>query len=67
MTQASEPIVDAKTDLRETSTPKGALRYYDCGPGSGPVLLFLHGSGPGVTGWRNFRGILPRSPNTSAA
>jgi pimeloyl-ACP methyl ester carboxylesterase len=23
------------------------------------VLLFLHGSGPGVTGWRNFRGILP--------
>ncbi|ORW30685.1 alpha/beta hydrolase [Mycobacterium paraense] len=41
------------------STPKGALRYYDCGPSSGPVLLFLHGSGPGVTGWRNFRGILP--------
>jgi pimeloyl-ACP methyl ester carboxylesterase len=23
------------------------------------VLLFLHGSGPGVTGWRNFRGVLP--------
>ncbi|OBG99263.1 alpha/beta hydrolase [Mycobacterium sp. E3251] len=46
-------------DLREISTPKGALRYYDCGPESAPVLLFLHGSGPGVTGWRNFRGILP--------
>ncbi|WP_416362146.1 alpha/beta fold hydrolase [Mycobacterium sp.] len=46
-------------DLREVSTPAGALRYYDGGPESGPVLLFLHGSGPGVTGWRNFRGILP--------
>jgi len=46
-------------DLREISTKKGALRYYDTGNESGPVLLFLHGSGPGVTGWRNFRGILP--------
>ena len=52
-------IVDAKNDLREVSTPKGALRYYDSGPDSGSVLLFLHGSGPGVTGWRNFRGVLP--------
>ncbi|OBH29247.1 alpha/beta hydrolase [Mycobacterium sp. E342] len=49
----------AQHDLREISTPKGALRYYDTGPESAPVLLFLHGSGPGVTGWRNFRGILP--------
>ncbi|HTM85100.1 MAG TPA: alpha/beta fold hydrolase [Mycobacterium sp.] len=46
-----------ETDLREISTPAGALRYYD--EGDGPVLLFLHGSGPGVTGWRNFRGVLP--------
>lgn len=39
------------------------MRYYDTGdsgaPDSAPVLLFLHGSGPGVTGWRNFRGVLP--------
>ena len=49
----------AEHDLREISTPKGALRYYDHGPDSSPVLLFLHGSGPGVTGWRNFRGVLP--------
>jgi pimeloyl-ACP methyl ester carboxylesterase len=49
-------------DLREISTETGALRYYDCGPDSGgaSVLLFLHGSGPGVTGWRNFRGVLPK-------
>ncbi|MUL65620.1 alpha/beta hydrolase [Mycobacterium sp. CBMA 234] len=45
------------SELKEVQTDRGALRYYD--EGSGPVLLFLHGSGPGVTGWRNFRGILP--------
>jgi len=47
-------------DLREIATERGALRYYDSGGSdSRPVLLFLHGSGPGVTGWRNFRGVLP--------
>lgn len=44
-------------ELREITTSAGVLRYYDTG--DGPALLFLHGSGPGVTGWRNFRGILP--------
>lgn len=43
--------------VREIQTSAGALRYYDVG--SGPTVLFLHGSGPGVTGWRNFRGVLP--------
>ena len=42
--------------LREVSTDKGVLRYHEAG--SGPDLLLLHGSGPGVTGWRNFRGNL---------
>jgi len=45
------------SDLKEVQTDRGTLRYYDEGDGS--PLLFLHGSGPGVTGWRNFRGILP--------
>jgi pimeloyl-ACP methyl ester carboxylesterase len=45
------------SDLKDVQTERGTLRYYD--EGSGPTLLFLHGSGPGVTGWRNFRGILP--------
>ena len=58
MANSSEATV-VEQDLREIDTPKGALRYYDCGSDSSPVLLFLHGSGPGVTGWRNFRGILP--------
>ena len=42
--------------LREITTDKGSLRYHEAG--EGPVLLLLHGSGPGVTGWRNFRGNL---------
>ena len=42
--------------LREITTDKGTLRYHETG--EGPVLLLLHGSGPGVTGWRNFRGNL---------
>jgi pimeloyl-ACP methyl ester carboxylesterase len=42
--------------LREMSTDAGVLRYHEAG--NGAPLLLLHGSGPGVTGWRNFRGIL---------
>lgn len=38
---------------RELATDKGVLRYHEAG--SGPPLLLLHGSGPGVTGWRNYR------------
>ncbi|MFD0853892.1 alpha/beta fold hydrolase, partial [Actinomadura adrarensis] len=50
----TEPSYD-KT-LRELTTEQGVLRYHEVG--EGPPLLFLHGSGPGVTGWRNFRGNL---------
>ncbi|MFC0862126.1 alpha/beta fold hydrolase [Sphaerimonospora cavernae] len=41
---------------RELATDQGVLRYHEAG--EGPPLLLLHGSGPGVTGWRNFRGNL---------
>ncbi|MGA9493757.1 MAG: alpha/beta fold hydrolase, partial [Mycobacterium sp.] len=44
--------------LREITTDAGVLRYHEAGPADGPPLLLLHGSGPGVTGWRNFRGVL---------
>jgi len=57
VTRSSEVAAAAEQDLREIAVPAGVLRYYDAG--EGPTLLFLHGSGPGVTGWRNFRGVLP--------
>lgn len=39
--------------LRELETDSGVLRYHEAG--EGPPLLLLHGSGPGVSGWRNYR------------
>ncbi len=35
----------------------GSIHYHEAG--SGPDLLMIHGSGPGVTGWANFEGNLP--------
>lgn len=46
-----------ESTLREVATDSGALRYHEAG--DGPPLVMLHGSGPGVTGWRNYRGVLP--------
>ncbi|WP_168704809.1 alpha/beta fold hydrolase [Gordonia paraffinivorans] len=43
--------------LLELPTENGVLRYREAGEGE--PLLLLHGSGPGVTGWRNFRGNVP--------
>jgi pimeloyl-ACP methyl ester carboxylesterase len=56
-TSNSAAGLDLDDSLREITTPAGVLRYYDVG--AGPPLVFLHGSGPGVTGRRNFRGVLP--------
>lgn len=33
-------------------TPSGRVHYNEAG--EGPVIIFLHGSGPGATGWSNF-------------
>jgi 4,5:9,10-diseco-3-hydroxy-5,9,17-trioxoandrosta-1(10),2-diene-4-oate hydrolase len=33
------------------------LHYHEAG--TGPALVLLHGSGPGVSGWSNFRGNFP--------
>jgi pimeloyl-ACP methyl ester carboxylesterase len=42
---------------RTLDTAAGRLHYHEAG--EGPPLLLLHGSGPGVSGWANFRGNLP--------
>ncbi len=42
---------------RVLETDKGRIHYHEAG--SGPVLLMIHGSGPGVSGWANFQGNLP--------
>jgi 4,5:9,10-diseco-3-hydroxy-5,9,17-trioxoandrosta-1(10),2-diene-4-oate hydrolase len=45
---------DATSRVLDNDWP---LHYHE--HGSGPVLLLLHGSGPGVSGWSNFRGNFP--------
>lgn len=47
-------------DFDETSHwADGPLRFHYHEAGSGEPLVLLHGSGPGVSGWSNFRGNLP--------
>ncbi|MER6081780.1 alpha/beta fold hydrolase [Streptomyces sp. NPDC001833] len=57
MTPSTPSTLDYEDTLRELPTDDGVLRYHEAG--EGPPLLMLHGSGPGVTGWRNYRGNLP--------
>jgi len=52
-------VLKPEDTLRELTTPNGVLRYHEAGPADAPPLLLLHGSGPGVTGWRNFANNLP--------
>ncbi|MYR06925.1 alpha/beta fold hydrolase [Gordonia sp. SID5947] len=51
------PASAVEMSAHEIATARGVLRYHEAG--EGPDLLLLHGSGPGVTGLRNFRGNLP--------
>ena len=50
------PELTYENTLRELPTDEGVLRYHEAGDGA--PLLMLHGSGPGVTGWRNYEGNL---------
>lgn len=55
--QSSTVPGNGEPTLHELQTGQGVLRWHRMG--EGPPLLFLHGSGPGVTGMRNFAGVLP--------
>lgn len=45
---------------RETTLASGTrIHYYEAGPAEAPVVVLLHGSGPGATGWSNFSGNIP--------
>ena len=35
------------------------MHFHDIGPEVGPVLVWLHGSGPGASGWSNFKKNVP--------
>ncbi len=50
--------VTYESTKRELTTDQGVIRYHEAGADNSDVLLLLHGSGPGVTGWRNYRGNL---------
>jgi 4,5:9,10-diseco-3-hydroxy-5,9,17-trioxoandrosta-1(10),2-diene-4-oate hydrolase len=50
-------LLTAENTSRLVTVDGLRLRYHDAG--SGPVLVLLHGSGPGVSGWANFGANLP--------
>jgi 2-hydroxymuconate-semialdehyde hydrolase len=50
--QANSPEIANRIQLGDCT-----LNYHD--QGEGEVILLIHGSGPGVTAWANWRGVIP--------
>lgn len=52
-------VTIADPEIGSTIAVNGvSTNYHDAGDGA-PVLL-IHGSGPGVSAWANWRGVLPQ-------
>jgi 4,5:9,10-diseco-3-hydroxy-5,9,17-trioxoandrosta-1(10),2-diene-4-oate hydrolase len=50
-------LFDFDATSRSVETANYKLHYHEAG--EGPTLIMLHGSGPGVSGWSNFKGNFP--------
>jgi len=50
-------VLDYDATSNWAETPDYKIHYHEAG--SGPTFILLHGSGPGVSGWSNFRGNFP--------
>ena len=54
----TQTATDANPEIGRTVEAAGIrTNYHD--QGSGRPVLFIHGSGPGVSAWANWRGVLP--------
>ena len=44
-----------ESTAKTVRTPSGTVHYHEAGPADAHPVVLLHGSGPGATGWSNFK------------
>lgn len=54
----SQQITEESTS-RSVETSDWTIHYNEAGSQDAPAVVFLHGSGPGATGWSNFKTNIP--------
>lgn len=54
------PSIDLPLPVGHYQTLPNGLRLHYLDEGQGPVVLWLHGSGPGASGYSNFKGNYPQ-------
>jgi 4,5:9,10-diseco-3-hydroxy-5,9,17-trioxoandrosta-1(10),2-diene-4-oate hydrolase len=58
VTTAPQTALTPQDTLRTVKAGGHTLAYHEAGPADGPVVVMLHGGGPGASGWSNFGGNL---------
>ncbi|MEM7135107.1 MAG: alpha/beta hydrolase [Myxococcota bacterium] len=54
-------VVEAVPEGQYADVGSGiSMHYHDAGTGDRGAVLFVHGSGPGASGWSNFKGNYPQ-------